>query len=126
MPRHYQACATRDRLLDEPGITSSNRYLTAVNRARSGYIASAGSPVGQSNEPTAQSNPINVCTCFLRQFWTRIGSDVEQRTICTSESLRASTKMCLYQEKFTIFRVLTLALLLETLSRSRLVFFCVW
>ena len=65
MPQYYKACATRDRHLDEPGITSSNRYPTAVHRARSGFIASAGSPVGQGNEPTAQSNPINVCTCFF-------------------------------------------------------------
>ena len=42
-----------------------------------------------------------------------------RRTICTSMSPRNSTKMFLYQEKFTIFRVLTLAHLLETLSRSR-------
>ena len=52
--------AARDRLLDEPG---TNRYPTAVQRARFGHIASAEAL--SVNEPTAQSNPINVCTCFF-------------------------------------------------------------
>ena len=58
-----------------------------------------------------------------------------QRTICmthsgqgsvmmlNNERFRASTKLCPCQEKFTIFRVLTPALSLETLSRSRSVLF---
>ena len=58
-----------------------------------------------------------------------------QRTICmthsgqgsvmmlNNERFRASTKLCPCQEKFTIFRVLTPALSLETLTRSRSVMF---
>ena len=58
-------------------------------KVRLGYFASAGSPVGQGNEPNGTlfllvsiAEPNQHRHLFLRQFWTRTRNDVEQRMIC--------------------------------------------
>ena len=101
----------------------TQRHTATHSNIAQNTLASAGGPVGQGNEPngtlfflSAIVEPNQRLHLFLRQFWTKIGDDIEQRTICMSVSLRASSKMCLYQAQFTIFRVLTLALLQNTLK----------
>ena len=62
---------------------------------------------------------------FLLPFWTRNGNDVEQRTVCTSVSLRASTKLCPCQKVHHLSGPNTCALTQYTLKITVGVV-CVW
>ena len=71
--------ATRDRLLDELGIASSDSYPTTVqkglswvhNQAREALLAKATNQMATPSSCQRSRTQFNVCTCFFVNSWQR-------------------------------------------------------